>query len=176
MPPASPATTLVWRILSSSRVLPWSTWPMTVTIGGRGRKSSSRSSSSSSKYFAWSSASCSSPGSTSRTTRADLCGEQLDHVVGERLRGGHHLALEEQETDHVSRRAVELRTELARRRAALHDHLAVGNGSVRRRVGRELRRFELFEIPAAPTRAPLWRPSPALRTAAARQAVLRAFR
>ena len=36
MPPASPAATLVLRIASSSDVLPWSTWPMTVTTGGRG--------------------------------------------------------------------------------------------------------------------------------------------
>jgi hypothetical protein len=28
--------TLVLRMASSSRVLPWSTWPMTVTTGGRG--------------------------------------------------------------------------------------------------------------------------------------------
>ena len=36
IPPASPATTLAWRIASRSDVLPWSTWPMIVTIGGRG--------------------------------------------------------------------------------------------------------------------------------------------
>ena len=35
MPPASPAATSVSRIASSSEVLPWSTWPMTVTTGGR---------------------------------------------------------------------------------------------------------------------------------------------
>ena len=35
MPPASPAATLVSRIASSSEVLPWSTWPMIVTTGGR---------------------------------------------------------------------------------------------------------------------------------------------
>ena len=35
MPPASVATTRVWRIASSSVVLPWSTWPMIVTTGGR---------------------------------------------------------------------------------------------------------------------------------------------
>ena len=35
MPPASPATTLAWRMASSSEVLPWSTWPMMVTTGGR---------------------------------------------------------------------------------------------------------------------------------------------
>ena len=36
MPPASPRTTLVARMASSSEVLPWSTWPMTVTTGARG--------------------------------------------------------------------------------------------------------------------------------------------
>src|SRR3989344_2116220 len=35
MPPASFSATLVLRIASSSLVLPWSTWPMTVTTGGR---------------------------------------------------------------------------------------------------------------------------------------------
>ena len=49
MPPASPATTLEERIRSNKRVLPWSTWPMTVTTGGRGLWSASSSSSSSSK-------------------------------------------------------------------------------------------------------------------------------
>ncbi len=46
MPPASPAATLAWRIASSSDVLPWSTWPITVTTGGRGRASSGRASTS----------------------------------------------------------------------------------------------------------------------------------
>ena len=36
MPPRSPAATSVVRIASSRLVLPWSTWPMTVTIGARG--------------------------------------------------------------------------------------------------------------------------------------------
>ena len=36
MPPRSPAATVVERIASSRLVLPWSTWPMTVTIGARG--------------------------------------------------------------------------------------------------------------------------------------------
>ena len=35
IPPASPAATSVSRIASSSEVLPWSTWPMIVTTGGR---------------------------------------------------------------------------------------------------------------------------------------------
>ena len=36
MPPASCAATSVARSASSSEVLPWSTWPMMVTTGGRG--------------------------------------------------------------------------------------------------------------------------------------------
>src|SRR5256885_652057 len=35
MPPASPAATSVSRMASRSDVLPWSTWPMIVTTGGR---------------------------------------------------------------------------------------------------------------------------------------------
>ncbi len=41
MPPASWAATSVLRSASSSEVLPWSTWPMTVTTGGRGSSASS---------------------------------------------------------------------------------------------------------------------------------------
>jgi hypothetical protein len=40
IPPASPAATVVSRIASRSDVLPWSTWPMTVTTGARGTWSS----------------------------------------------------------------------------------------------------------------------------------------
>ena len=47
IPPASPSITLVLRRRSRSEVLPWSTCPMTVTIGGRVMRSSSRSTSSS---------------------------------------------------------------------------------------------------------------------------------
>ncbi len=36
MPPRSPAATSVERSASSRLVLPWSTWPITVTIGARG--------------------------------------------------------------------------------------------------------------------------------------------
>ena len=45
MPPRSPAATWVVRMASSRLVLPWSTWPMTVTIGARGTRSASSSSS-----------------------------------------------------------------------------------------------------------------------------------
>ena len=60
MPPASPAATPVWRMASSSDVLPWSTWPMTVTTGGRVFRSSSRS---------WYTTAYSSSGDTTRTLR-----------------------------------------------------------------------------------------------------------
>ena len=56
MPPASPAATSVSRTASSSEVLPWSTWPMIVTTGGRSTRSSSASSntgSSSSSSSEW---------------------------------------------------------------------------------------------------------------------------
>ncbi len=38
MPPASPSATRAFRIASRSDVLPWSTWPMTVTTGARGTR------------------------------------------------------------------------------------------------------------------------------------------
>ena len=40
MPPASRSAMRVSRMASSSVVLPWSTWPMTVTTGARGTRSS----------------------------------------------------------------------------------------------------------------------------------------
>ena len=45
MPPRSPAATWVVRMASSRLVLPWSTWPITVTIGARATRSASSSSS-----------------------------------------------------------------------------------------------------------------------------------
>ncbi len=45
MPPASPPVTLVLRMASSKEVLPWSTWPMMVTTGGRGLRLSGASAS-----------------------------------------------------------------------------------------------------------------------------------
>ena len=96
MPPASPAATSVERIASSSEVLPWSTWPMTVTTGARGSGSSG------------SSAASNRPSSTSASdTRRTLwpissaisCGGVgVDHVVDRR-----HLALLHQQADDVDR-------------------------------------------------------------------------
>ena len=53
-------------------------------------------------------------------------------------------------------------------RAPLHDDLEVGNRGVRRRVGGELRRLELLEVPTAPARTSLRRTA---TTARARRAV-----
>ncbi len=92
--------------------------------------------------------------------RADLGREQLDHVVAERLGGGDHLALEEQEPDHVPGRTVELGPELARRGAPLDDHLEVGHRRVRRRVGGQLGRLELLEVPTTTARSALGRTAP----------------
>ncbi len=44
MPPASVSTTADSRMASRSVVLPWSTWPMIVTTGGRATRSSGASS------------------------------------------------------------------------------------------------------------------------------------
>ena len=68
MPPASPAATSVSRIASSSEVLPWSTWPMIVTTGGRSTMSSSTSSntgSTSTSSAAWTISICLSNSSAS---------------------------------------------------------------------------------------------------------------
>ena len=62
---------------------------------------------------------------------ADLEGEQLHLLVGERHRRRDHLAVVEQEADDVGRRAVQLRSELLGRHAALDDDRALGD----RRVG-----------------------------------------
>ena len=61
MPPRSPAATSVVRIASSRLVLPWSTWPMTVTIGARGTRSASSSSSKRTSFAAGAGAWVSSP-------------------------------------------------------------------------------------------------------------------
>ncbi len=99
---------------------------------------------------------------------AELGGEELDHVVGERLGGRDHLALEEQEPHHVTGGAVDLGTEVACRRAALDDDLALGHGCGRGHVRRQLRRLELLELATASARSPLGRPTPSGRATATR--------
>ena len=91
MPPASPATTLAWRMRSSSVVLPWSTWPMTVMTGGARLEQRlvvvvvvvEQRLQLELLLLA---------GLDEQDLGAELGGEQLDHLVGERLRGRDHLA------------------------------------------------------------------------------------
>ena len=97
IPPASPAATSVSRIASSSEVLPWSTWPMTATTGGRSTRSSSASSYSGSSLDL-----------VGRVDDLDLLleavGEHLDRLVGQRLGERGHLAELHQLLDHLGRR------------------------------------------------------------------------
>ena len=87
IPPASPSMTLVLRILSSSDVLPWSTCPMTVTIGGRGTRDAS-SSTSSSAIASWMSADTNStlyPNSSATTTIASASRRWLIETIRPRF-------------------------------------------------------------------------------------------
>ena len=77
MPPASPAATSVWRIASSSDVLPWSTWPMIVTTGGRSTRSSRRPRTAVVLVLVG--------GGDDLDLLVELLGEELDRLVGERL-------------------------------------------------------------------------------------------
>ena len=61
---------------------------------------------------------------------ADLEREQLHLLVGQRHRGGDHLAVLQEEADDVGRGAVQLGGELLRRHAALDDDRALGDGGV----------------------------------------------
>ena len=77
---------------------------------------------------------------------AERLGDQLDHLVGERLRAGDHLARVEQEAHEVGGRAVQLGRELLDRDAALDDDLALGNRCVGRRELRHRRGTEVLEV------------------------------
>ncbi len=79
----------------------------------------------------------------------DLGREQLDHVVGQRLRGRDHLALLHQEPHHVRGGAVDLRSELLRRGGALDHHDTLGHGGLVGRVGRAVHRLQLVTATAA---------------------------
>ncbi len=88
----------------------------------------------------------------------DLGREQLDHVVAQRLGRHDHLALQEQEAHDVAGAPVELGPEVARRRAALDDDLALGNGGRRGLVRGQLRRLELLEVATPAASSALGRP------------------
>ena len=98
MPPASPAATSVSRIASSSEVLPWSTWPMIVTTGGAldelllgvvEHRLGDRL----------------VLGVDDLDLLAELGGEHLDRLVGQRLGERLHLAERHQLLHHLGNRA-----------------------------------------------------------------------
>ena len=101
MPPASVSTTAVSRIASSSVVLPWSTWPMIVTTGGRGVRSASASSNDLGLVLVGR--------VLDRDLALDLGRDQLDLVVGQRLRRRPHLAEAHQGLDDLRHRHAERR-------------------------------------------------------------------
>ena len=112
MPPASPATTSASRTASSSDVLPWSTWPMIVTTGGRSTRSSS--------------ASVELGLLVDVVGRVDdldllveLVGEDLDRVVGQRLGERGHLAQLHQLLDDLGDRHAEVLRDVLDRRAGV---------------------------------------------------------
>ena len=98
MPPASPAATLVERMASSSEVLPWSTWPMTVTTGARGFKRCRIVGDVEQAFFDVGFGDA--PHGVAEFLGDELGGVGVDHVVDR-----HHLALLHQQADHVDRRA-----------------------------------------------------------------------
>ena len=103
--------------------------------------------------------------------RTECLGDELDHLVGQRLRAGDHFAGVEQQPHEVGGRSIQLGRELLDGAAALDDDLALGNGRVRRRELRHRRRTEVFEVATAALLAPgpltLWAGSPTTAGASA---------
>ncbi len=127
MPPASRATTLACLMASSSLVLPWSTWPMTVTTGGRGLQVG---------VLALVLTELDVEGlqqlpvlllgGDDLDVVVELGAEQLQGLVVHRLGGGHHLAEVEEHLDERGRVHPDLVGEVAQRRApGQPDDLAV---------------------------------------------------
>ncbi len=100
IPPASVSTTAVSRIASSSVVLPWSTWPMIVTTGGRADEVLLGVLEDLGLLVLLG-------GVLDRHLALDLGGDQLDLLVGERLRDGDHLAEAHHDLDDLRHRDAE---------------------------------------------------------------------
>ena len=94
MPPASPLATSVSRIASSSEVLPWSTWPMIVTTGGRAHELLVG-------VLEDGLADQLVGGVDDLDVLVELGREHADRLVGERLRERRHLAEAHQLADHL---------------------------------------------------------------------------
>lgn len=87
---------------------------------------------------------------------SDLGGKKLDHVVGKRHRGRHHLALREQEPHNVCGATVQARRQLLGRGTPFDDDFTLRHGSVRGHICRRCLGLQLFTISArtpAPARA-----------------------
>ena len=67
---------------------------------------------------------------------ADLGGKKLDHVVGKRHRGRHHLALRQQETHDVCGATVQPRRQLLGRGTPFDDDFTLRHGGVRGHICR----------------------------------------
>ena len=81
--------------------------------------------------------------------RAERLRNQLDHLVGERLRPGDHVTGVEEQSHEVGGRAAQLRRQLLDRDAARYDDLAFGHRRGHwREVGERLR-LEVFEVATA---------------------------
>ena len=87
MPPRSPAATVVERMASSRLVLPWSTWPITVTIGARATRSPSSSASSSQSCSLAASAGAPSPPRPRRSLGGHGLGDLVAELLGDERRG-----------------------------------------------------------------------------------------
>ena len=147
MPPRSPAATVVERIASSRLVLPWSTWPMTVTIGARSTRLASSSASSSQSCSFAASAGAPLPSSSS-SPRGDggLLGDLVAQLLGDQRRGvavdelvdGREDAALDQLADDVGRAGAEEVGELLDGdRARQLDRAALGRVDDLDRAGRE---------------------------------------
>ena len=112
MPPASPAATSVSRIASSSDVLPWSTWPMIVTTGGRSLEVLVG-------VLELRLGVDLVGGVDDLDLLVELVGEDLDRVVGQRLGERRHLAELHQLLDDLGHRHAEVLGDVLDRRAGV---------------------------------------------------------
>ena len=81
---------------------------------------------------------------------AERLADELDHLVGQRLRAGDHLARVEEQPHEVGGVAVQPGRELLDRDAARHDDLALGDRRVERRERGRRRRTEVLEVATTP--------------------------
>ena len=147
MPPASPAATSVSRIASSSEVLPWSTWPMIVTTGGRALEVLGG-------VVELRLGLVLLGGADDLDLLVELVGEHLDGIVGQRLRERRHLAELHQLLDHVGDRDAQVLRDVLDGRAGVDlDDVGLEDADVlRHRL-----RVRAAPAPAAASRGPALR-------------------